>query len=932
MEKKSIVKYFTKGALALILVISMLVPMFVVSAHASGGNISPYILNKSTRIAKQIEGEGIVLLKNDDNALPLKNKKVNVFGAVSGALFLGGGGSGSVVTKDPIDFYEALEGAGIEYNKDLYRKYKAWADVNAFKPTGSGFIDMLTPMIRGSVMKEMPISTISSSVMKNALNYSDTAIIVIGRGGSEMNDLKIEDLKLNDAEVKMVEKVASTFPNVIVLFNNGNVMEMGWLENYPSIKAAAMVWAPGEVGAESIGKMLTGEINPSGRLNDTIAYNISDHPSTNNFGEYKYTGTGIDSRYFVNYSEGIYVGYRYFETFAPEKVQYPFGYGLSYTNFDWYVTDYKTSKDKISVTVKVTNKGNYKGKDVVELYFSAPYYEGGIEKSAIELAGYAKTKLIEPGKSDTVTITYNVNDMASYDYKNEEAWVLDKGEYQIKLGRSVKDIVKTFKYNVSSKKIIKNDSHTGTEIKNLFDDANGGLNFLSRIGSMDEWLSTPINYAAPESVLNSDALPEVTETGSAPKTGVKYDSGTIMLADVAKDKSLWDKFLDQLTVTEMSNLLGDCAYQTGALKRLGIPATVDNDGPASVKGEGGWFYTDSGIAYPCATTLSCTWNDELAEQLGVMCGEEANDIGTNIWYSPACNIHRNPCAGRNFEYFSEDPLVSGKMAAAITRGAQSKNVVVTVKHFALNEQETHRMDNGLYTWSNEQAMRELYFKPFEIAVKEAQALGIMSSMNRIGANWSGANKALLTDLLRTEWGYKGFVVSDICYNLTGSGYADPVIALYAQNDIMLSQIWKLTYAVQHTSIMSAYNRDPIGFGTALRRNVKNLLIIKMFTLGFDGYDEISDIYPASFLSASAESIKGIDNNETSASNNTNTEITDNQTPKASTIGDSKTPKSSEVPFTGQRLSSILLPAILVATSSVALPIAYNIRKGRKVNS
>ncbi|NLL63059.1 MAG: beta-glucosidase [Ruminococcaceae bacterium] len=845
MKKKPVIKRFAKGALALILVISIFTSVSI-PALAWVGDISPDILEKATGVATQIEEEGIVLLKNDDDVLPLKNKKVNVFGAVSGALFLGGGGSGSVVTKDPIDFYEALDNAGIEYNKELFRRYKAWADLNAGKHTGNGFIDMLTPMIRGSVMKELPISTITSRVMKRAQKFSDTAIIVIGRGGSEMNDLKVEDLQLNDAEVKMIEKVTSSFPNVIVIFNTGNVMEMGWLEDYPSIKAAAMVWAPGEVGAEAIGKMLTGKINPSGRLNDTIAYNIADHPSSNNFGEYKYTGTNCaDSRYFVNYSEGIYVGYRYFETFADkEMVQYPFGYGLSYTLFEWDNIKLETNENKISVSIDVTNTGDRAGKDVVQLYYTPPYIDGGIEKSKMELVGYAKTKLLEPQETETITITYDIRDMASYDYLTEEAWVLDKGVYEIKVGKSVRDILKTFEYNVNERKVYRTDEKTGTEIKNRFSDAEGNLTYLSRTDIYEDWLvaQAQIDYIAPESVLNSDALPEVTTEGTIPNIGVKHESGTIMLEEVARDKTLWDDFLDQLTLNEMINLLGDCAYQTGEIKRLGIPATVDNDGPASVKGAGGWFYQKAGIAYPCATALACTWNDELAEKYGEMCGEEANHIGTNIWYSPACNIHRNPCAGRNFEYFSEDPLVSGKMVAAITRGAQSKNVVVTVKHFALNEQEMHRMDNGLYTWSNEQAMRELYFKPFEIAVKEARALGIMSAMNRIGANWAGANKALLTDLLREEWGFRGVVVSDICYNLTGYGYADPVIAVYAQNDMMLSQVWDITICVQQKSMTDAYNRDPIGFGNALRRNTKNLLKIKMFALGWDGYAKVSDIY------------------------------------------------------------------------------------------
>ncbi|MBQ2903846.1 MAG: glycoside hydrolase family 3 C-terminal domain-containing protein [Clostridia bacterium] len=805
-----------------------------VSVFAASDLISETTTQKSVEIAKKIESEGIVLLENEDDILPLKNKKVNVFGAASCSIaFAGAAGSGAVRSSDAIGFYDALDNAGIEYNKNIYNLYAAH--------TGTmfdlGFLSYVITVLKqffGGGQSEMPINRISEKKMEEAVAFSDTAIIVIGRVGTEMKDLSVEQLNLSDDEKKMIDRVCEEFPNVIVVFNISNIMDMSWLEDYDSIKASMIMWLPGEVGTDSVGKVLSGEVNPSGKLVDTISYDIEDHPASENFGNYMYKGVFGIPKYFVNYNEGIYVGYRYFETFAPEKVMYPFGYGLSYTDFDWTVKSFDYNREEITVKVNVKNTGERAGKDVVQLYFSAPYYEGGVEKSAIELAAYAKTKELAPGKSETLEISFDIEDMASYDSAKEQAWVLDKGEYKIHIAHDVRNIEKTYKYYVSEKKVYKTDSASGNEVKNLFEFAEGDLTYFSRSDPDGTYPAPPETYMATTAVLNSDKRPDPVKEGEAPKTGVRYKDGVITLSDVAADESLWDAFLDQLTVSEMISLVSDCGYETTGLDRLGIPGTSDNDGPSCIKGSGGLLYTDCGLAFPVATALACTWNDELAEDFGDIIGEEGVQLGTHVWYAPGCNLHRSPQGGRNNEYYSEDPLLSGKMSAAVTRGVQSHGIIVTVKHFAANDQETNRQSNGLYTWLSEQSLRELYLEPFEISVKEGGAKGIMSAYNRIGDQWCGGSKALLVDLLRNEWGFDGFVITDASIDLTGEGYLDPALAVYARNSGILTMLYVISAPQTIISMKLAYAKDPIGFGNALRLCVYDLCRMKIQSNAFEG--------------------------------------------------------------------------------------------------
>ena len=787
---------------------------------------------KSVDIAYQIEEEGIVLLKNEDSVLPLKNNKVNVFGASSCSIsFAGAAGSGAVRSSDAIGFYDALTNAGIEYNKELYNLYAGFTGTKF----DLGFLSYVITVLKqffGGGQSEMPVNRISEKTMKAASDYSQTAIIVIGRVGTEMKDLSVEQLNLTETETQMIDEVCKNFSDVIVVFNISNIMDMSWLDDYESIKAAMIMWLPGEVATDVVGQVLKGEVNPSGKLADTVSYDVEDHPASENFGNYMYKGVFGIPKYFVNYCEGIYVGYRYFETFAPEKVMYPFGYGLSYTEFEWDVRSYSSDDKSISVEVEVTNVGDAAGKDVVQVYFSAPYYEGGIEKSAIELAAYKKTKLLSPGKSEVLEISFDVEDMASYDSVAEEAWVLDGGEYKIHVSHDVRNAEKTFTYRVPEKKVYKIDSDSGNEVKNLFGFAQGNLTYLSRADVENTYPEPPTDYMATYEVLNSDKRPQPATDGEKPKTGVKHKDGVITLQDVAKDESLWDAFLDQLTVDEMISLITDCGYETTAVERLGIPSTSDNDGPSCIKGEGGLLYRESGLAFPVATALACTWNDELAEEFGKIIGEEGNQLGTHVWYAPGCNLHRSPQGGRNNEYYSEDPLLSGKMSAAVIKGVQSKGIVVTVKHFAANEQETNRQSNGLYTWLNEQSLRELYLEPFEISVKEGEAKGVMSAYNRIGAQWCGGSKALLVDLLREEWGFDGYVITDASIDLTGEGYLDPALAVYARNSGILTMLYVISAPQTILSLKLAYMKDPIGFGNAMRLCVYDICRMKMQTNAF----------------------------------------------------------------------------------------------------
>ncbi|MBR2731081.1 MAG: glycoside hydrolase family 3 C-terminal domain-containing protein, partial [Clostridia bacterium] len=425
------------AALAAMLLLSSL----QLAAFALSGHVDPSVVAVSKQTAIDAEAEGIVLLKNEDRCLPLNGKKLNVFGVGSVYPFMGGAGSGAITSDDPTDFYEALEAEGIEFNTELRDLYTANIGRNKMPRTDNTVINnLLQVMLSIDSLKEMPVEKLTDEIMRRAVAFSGTALIMISRTSAEGSDLSRDTLRLSETETALIEKVNAAFDDVIVLFNTGNVMQMDWLERYEHIRAAAMVWIPGEFGFTAVAQMLSGKVNPSGRLADTAAYDPADHASSACFGSFTYEDL---KKHYVEYREGIYVGYRYFETFAPEKVQFPFGYGLSYTAFSQTLVRSDVNGDDVSLTVQVTNTGDCAGKEVVQVYYSAPYTPGGIEKSAVCLGGFAKTGLLSPGESETLIVSFPKKEMASYDHKDAQGWVLEAGDYQICLSMNAAEPIET---------------------------------------------------------------------------------------------------------------------------------------------------------------------------------------------------------------------------------------------------------------------------------------------------------------------------------------------------------------------------------------------------------------------------------------------------------------------------------------------------------
>jgi len=802
----------------------------------------------ASKLVEEIEGEGVVLTKNEGAALPLASgARVTLLGRYAADPIYGGSGSGSVDTSTAIDAYAGLTNAGFAINDTVYNELKTFA-ATATKAN----IVMDKPEESFYTIGEMPVDQYSGAAVSSFSDYSDAAVVVIGRAGGEGGDLTRDmfditnnanvdpraqegehQLQLNQDEKALIELAKSNFDTVVVIVNASTTMELGSIQDDAGIDSVLLVGSPGQSGYNAVGKVLNGTINPSGRTVDLWASDFRADPTFVNFGNEEYSnidspnGTG----YFVEYEEGIYVGYRYYETAAVEgyldyddAVVYPFGYGLSYTDFSWEVTGQELGgiDGSISVDVEVTNNGDVAGKDVVELYYSAPYTAGGIEKSSVVLGDFAKTGVIEPGATETVTLTFAVEDMASYDYKNEKSYVLDEGDYQILVqsdSHTIADGVEPITYTVDNTKVYSGDSHRASDqaaTTNVFDDVNahfsdeqedGKIVNFSRADFAGTFPTAPTDAdrkASDDIVAGFDAYDAEAAAKDAgdvamPSTGEKNGVQLIDLRGRSYDDPLWDVLLDQLTTEEVSAMILNGAYNTAAIESVVKPATVDLDGPAGFSS----FLNDAykGTAYTSAVVIAQTWSKELANRMGVMIGEEALTLGANGWYAPAVNIHRSPFAGRNFEYYSEDPLLSGVFAREVSDGALSKGVYTTIKHFAMNDQETNRVNNGIATWANEQAIREVYLKAFEIPVKQVSGqlnyisddkgtwataeigqTGIMSSFNRIGSTWAGGSHALMTDVLRTEWGFQGFVITD--FNLYGYMYPDQGIA--AGSDHMLT--------------------------------------------------------------------------------------------------------------------------------------------------
>ncbi|MFC4319893.1 glycoside hydrolase family 3 protein [Litchfieldia salsa] len=784
---------------AIVLLIVGSYTTFYVSRTASMNAQQAEAAEFSKDVAEQVMAESIVLLKNENDILPLQETKINVFGAGAAKPVFGGGGAGAIDSSTVDDLYLAFDQQKIEYNPTLYNLYSNFiygdeASTEKFQKPDKTLIQKLFPNVIGFIpqsTKEMPAKELSDKVVKEAVEYSDTALYVISRTGSEAIDLSVEDVRLNQEERDTLDILDQNFNHIILLVNTVNAFELGFIDEYENIDGVMWVGAPGQYGTHAISKVLTGEVTPSGKLVDTYAYNVESNPAVINTGNFEYVDQNGEAtgRYFTNNLEGIYVGYRYYETFLNEEeysetVQFPFGYGLSYTDFDWKVVGTNFNENQISVDVEVTNTGEFTAKDVVQVYFTAPFTQGGIEKSSIELGGYVKTKELAPNESEVVKVNFATNEMSSYDQEKEEAWVLEAGEYQIKVARHIRDIVEQFPYTVEETIVTKIDEVTGTEIENLFEDADGDLIYLSRSNPKETFPTAPSEqeYLIPEEVVETAEYKVEPSTQEAPTTdadnGVKLED----LKGLDYNDPLWEKFLDQFTADEMIKLVGDGGYWTEPVKRLGVPETTMYDGPASIRA---FFDSWASVAFPVGVNAASTWNDMLIEEMGVAMGQEAVAYDVNAVYAPSMNMHRSPLGGRNFEYYSEDPYISGKMSAAYTRGLQSTGTVAVFKHFAANDQETNRAANGLYVWATEQALREIYFEPFEIAVKEGNPYGAMSAFNRIGTTWAGGSRELLTDLLREEWGFEGFVITDAGIGPQGHHF-NTHQAISAGNDLMLA--------------------------------------------------------------------------------------------------------------------------------------------------
>ncbi len=850
---------------------------------------------------QKVAEEGFVLLKNEQDTLPLKDvKKVNLFGWGSSdeGMLMCGGGSGDFTMwsngdtrKEIVSLREALEGLKeepFEVNPTLAEYYESYCTVNRNGGTDSrpGWFNYNGDP-KYFHLVEPNIADYPADVLNSASAFSDTAIVVLTRTGGESLDLPKYQLKfkpssnpssangtvtrdetrtylqLSTEEEGLIDYVESHFENVVVLLNTSATLECGFLES-DGIDAALAIATPGQSGLTSLAKILRGQVNPSGKLVDTYAYDLktaatyANSPDSNvkNGATGEKTYTNSTNEQYIDYLEGIYVGYKWYETADTEGywdnvsneygtgydgvVQYPFGFGMSYTDFEWNIRSVSpangstiTADTEITVELNVINTGNCAGKDVVEVYYEPPYTPGGVEKSSANLVAFAKTNLLDAQGGEhpaqTVTLKFKAEDMKSYDCYNlsgsvgeDGGYVLEAGEYAIKLstdahhtkaasGAGVTDGVITYK--VASNIAIETDSATGTEIVNRFtgENADGGvsidgsnvsgwnLQYLTRADFKGTFPQETKERRAKDTALfhsngwltdkeNTETRPTQGAEGSLRlvenlgQEGSSYNDDLIFELGKAEnydDDSLWDPLLDQITEQELFTIIAKGGYQTALVRSIGKPMMVDLDGPTGFNRHP--HSTPQFSGFPSAIVVASTWNTDVANLLGQVVGKEGATAGYGGWYAPGMNIHRSPFDGRNYEYFSEDPFISGMIGASIIYGTAQEGVYSYIKHFALNETENQR--NGLYTWLSEQALREVYLRPFELSVKVGKASAIMSSYNRIGDTWTGGSHALMTEILRDEWGFKGTAVTD--YLDGNDSYKTVDQGIRAGNDIWL---------------------------------------------------------------------------------------------------------------------------------------------------
>lgn len=824
VAKKKLVRSSALVALglAVIIVVNTICfgPMFtMINLAMGGGSITEESMAEAYEVNTELVSEGVTLLENN-GALPLASgANVNVFGWASTAPVYGGVGSGALNDQYAVtDLITGLKNAGLNVNQDLVDFYEAY---QAERPSvGMWAQDWTLP--------EPNVNAYTDELMASAKEFSDTALVVISRPGGENADMptdmaavvdgtwKERDaltgnsyfngvyddtlnegndwdagdhyLQLSNREEEMLQMVCDNFDKVIVLINTNNAMELGFLEEY-GVDAAVYTPCPGQNGFDAVGLVLAGEVNPSGKTVDTFLYDLFNTPIANNFGQFMYDNmdeyavvstnfssgeevTAMPS--FVNYVEGIYVGYKFYETAAAEglidydsTVVYPFGYGLSYTTFEQTMSDITVDGDTISFDVTVTNTGSVAGKNVVEVFYNPPYTNGGIEKATANLVAFDKTDVLEPGASQTLTISFKAEDMASYDTYGEAAYVLEAGDYIISINSDSHTVLDSRVYNVPETIVYDEGRSTDlTAPTNQFENVEGDVTYLSRADGFANYAEAT---AAPASLSMSDEAKASFLNNSnydpnnynnaddvMPTTGAKNNIQLVEMRGLDYDDPQWDTFLDQLTVSEMSELIAMGGYQTAPINSIGKVQTYDCDGPASINNN---FTQQGSIGFAGTVMMASTWNTDTVYKFGSSIGRMADDLDVSGWYAPAMNIHRSAFSGRNFEYYSEDGVLSGKLAAQAVQGAESHGVYSYIKHYALNDQETNR-NTMLCTWANEQSIREIYLKPFELAVKEGGADAVMSSFNYVGTEWAGASNALCNTVLRDEWGFVGMVLTD----------------------------------------------------------------------------------------------------------------------------------------------------------------------------
>jgi len=869
-------RFLIRGEAAIAMVLAVVVcvnmicfgPMSTLIGLATGnGTLSDETNEEAAEVAEEIMEDGIVLLKNE-SLLPLnETKKLNIFGWESINPAYGGAGSGGINDLyDIVSLNQGLENAGFSINQKL---------VDFYNNYGADDPEMSIQK-QSWTLPEPPVDTYSDELIKSAKEYSDVAVVVLSRkAGEGHNDIPMDVrkaaydnnsdeyddfpegehyLQLSQTERDMVDMVCSNFDNVIVIYNGANQFELGFADEYPQIKS--VVWCPGtgNVGFNALGKVFSGEVNPSGKTPDTFIYDMTTAPWWNNAEKTEYTnladmavegmnaGTAqVYAPAFTNYVEGIYVGYKYYETAAQEgaidydkTVQYPFGYGLSYTEFEPKMGELEEKDGQISVDVEVTNTGDVAGKDVVEVYYKPPYTNGGIEKSSANLIEFAKTDLLQPGESQTVTVTFSIEDMASYDENNAKAYVLEKGDYVISINSDSHTALDQKTYTADKDVVYKGENKRAsddTAATNVFEDAKGDVTYLSRadhFANYEEATAAPASAELGEPYVseyhlnsNFDKTTYLNDKDVMPTTGADNGLTLADMCDADYDDPRWEKLLDQLTVDEMANMIAMAGYQTAAMDSVGKVATLDFDGPAAINNN---FTGVGSIGFPIEVVVASTWNKGLAQAWGECMGKISQEMGAEGWYAPGMNTHRTAFGARNYEYFSEDGVLAGNMGAKAVEGARKYGVYSYIKHFALYEGNAKMVS----VWSNEQAIREIYLKPFEISVKQGGANAVMVSWSFLGDKWTGECSNLMNTVLRDEWGFRGMALTDFFRN-NGHGFMNADAALANGVDVMLS-----TFNGEENNVANPEHPTSV---LQMRNACKNVMYTVVSSWAYDGEHE-----------------------------------------------------------------------------------------------